>query len=116
MKLLSTLLLTTIAWAADATGKWTASFETQIGTQTYTYQFKVEGQRLTGTATNAGKTFQLHEGRVQGDTLTFVENFEYQGQEIRIEYSGKLTSDDEIQFTRKVAEFAVEDFVAKRAK
>src|SRR5262245_18263374 len=34
------------ALAADAsgiTGTWTTSFESQVGTQTYTYTFKVEG-------------------------------------------------------------------------
>lgn len=44
------------AFAADITGTWTASFETQVGTQNYTYTFKVEGTKLTGTAkSNLGK-------------------------------------------------------------
>ena len=106
----------TAALAADPTGKWTASFETEIGPQKYTYQLKADGKKLTGTAANGDRTFELHEGRLNGDTLTFVENFEYQGQQIRIEYSGKFTNENEIRFTRKVAEFAVEDFVAKRVK
>jgi hypothetical protein len=33
--------------AADITGKWTASFDTQIGEQRYTYEFKVTGSQLT---------------------------------------------------------------------
>jgi hypothetical protein len=40
---------------------------------------------------------------------------EFQDQEIRVEYKGKL-SGDEIKFTRRVGEFAAEEFVAKRAK
>jgi len=113
------ILVLTLAFtllAADPSGKWTASFDTQIGTQNYTYTFKVDGKQLTGTAENSGKTYQLRNGRVSGDTLTFVEPFEYQGMEILIEYTGKLKGDNEIQFTRKVAEFAVEDFTAQRAK
>ena len=35
------------AAAADVTGTWTASFDTQVGVQNYTYTFKVEGSKLT---------------------------------------------------------------------
>jgi hypothetical protein len=45
----------------------------------------------------------------------FVENLDFQGQPLRIEYKGKI-SGDEIKFQRKVADVATEDFVAKRAK
>ena len=34
--------------AADITGKWTASFDTQIGKQEYTYDFVVKDSKLTG--------------------------------------------------------------------
>ena len=33
---------------ADITGQWTASFDTQIGVQTYTYEFVLKGNALTG--------------------------------------------------------------------
>ena len=42
--------------------------------------------------------------------MSLVENFEYQGNKVRIE------CEDKIKFTRKVAEFAVEDLVASRVK
>ncbi len=53
---------------------------------------------------------------MDGDTVTFVETFNFQGNEIRITYAGKITSEDEIKFTRNVAEFATEELVAKRVK
>ena len=31
-------------------GKWQAEFDTQVGTQKYTFEFSVEGEKLTGTA------------------------------------------------------------------
>ena len=37
--------------AADITGKWTASFDTQIGKQEYTYDFVVKGSMARWTAT-----------------------------------------------------------------
>jgi hypothetical protein len=36
--------------------------------------------------------------------------------EIKITYTGTIVSDDEIKFTRNVADFATEELVAKRAK
>ena len=39
-----------LAYAADVSGTWTASFDTQVGKQEYTYTLKAEGAALTGTA------------------------------------------------------------------
>jgi hypothetical protein len=107
------------AWpgtAADITGKWTASFDTQIGQQNYTYEFVVKDGVLTGKAKSDNGETALQNGKVEGDTVTFVENLTFQGMDIRIEYTGKIASADEIKFTRKVADFATEELVAKRAK
>jgi len=101
--------------AADIAGKWTASFDTQIGMQNYTYTFKLDGDKLTGTAESQfGKT-EITEGAVKGDDITFVENLDFQGNPLKITYKGKI-SGDEIKFTRNVADMVTEDFVAKRAK
>lgn len=102
--------------AADITGKWTASFDTQVGMQNYTYEFVVKDGTLTGTAKSGNGESALQNGKVDGDNVTFVENLKFQGMDIRIEYSGKITSAEEINFTRKVGDFATEQFVAKRAK
>ena len=103
-------------YAADITGKWTASFDTQVGQQNYTYDFQVKGAQLTGKAKSANGESELKDGKVTGDTVTFVENLDFQGMALRIEYTGKIVSDDEIKFTRKVADLATEELVAKRAK
>ena len=108
-----------MAWpgtAADITGKWTASFDTQIGVQNYTYEFVVKDGVLTGKAKSENGESALQNGKVEGDAVTFVENLQFQGMDIRIEYKGKITSADEIKFTRQVADFATEQLVAKRAK
>jgi len=109
------LLLLVPAVAADVSGRWTAAIDTQIGVQNYTYDFKVDGAKLTGKAKSQFGDTEITEGAVKGDEIKFVENLNFEGQPIRIEYIGKL-SGDEIKFTRKVADFASEDFVAKRAK
>lgn len=104
-----------LAFAADAAGKWTTTISTQIGDLAYTYEFKVEGDKLTGTSKSQFGEVAITEGKISGDEITFVENMTYEGTAIRIEYKGKV-SGDEIKFTRKVGEFATEEFVAKRTK
>jgi hypothetical protein len=102
--------------AADISGKWTASFDTQIGKQNYTFDFKVAGTTLTGRAKSDNGDVEIKEGKVTGDTVTFVENLNFQGMELKISYTGKIVSDDEIKFTRDVAGIANEELTAKRAK
>src|SRR6185295_15499333 len=119
------VFLATLAFAAaaavvaagDVNGEWTASIETQIGVQNYTFSFKVDGEKLTGRAKSAfaNADTEITEGVVKGDDITFVENLVYQGMPLRIVYKGRI-SIDEIKFTRNVAEIADEPFVAKRSK
>lgn len=113
------LLWASPAKAADATGKWKAEFDTQVGVQKYTYDLKVEGAKVTGKASfeRMGQKGEvdLKDGKVTGDDLSFVEMLDFQGNQISITYTGKLVG-DEIKFTRKVGDFASEEFVAKRVK
>jgi hypothetical protein len=109
------LVLALPAPASDIAGKWTASFDTQIGVQNYTYTFQVDSAKLTGTAESQfGKT-AITEGTVKGDEISFVENLDFQGNALKISYKGRI-SGDEIKFTRNVADMVSEEFVAKRVK
>ena len=103
------------AQAAHAVGKWTAAIDTQVGVQNYTYEFKVDGKKLSGSAKSQFSGTQIQDGTVDGDQISFVENMVFQDMPLRIVYKGKL-SGDEIKFTRTVADFATEEFVAKRVK
>ena len=104
---------------APATGKWKTEFSSQVGMQKYTYELKVEGEKLTGKASfeRMGQTgdVDLQDGKVKGDDISFVEMLDFQGNKVPITYTGKLAG-DEIKFTRKVGDFATEEFVAKRVK
>ena len=107
------------ALAADAvniSGTWTTSFDSQVGVQTYTYTFKQEGAKLTGTAKSNLGGGALSNGKVEKDTVTFVESLDYQGQALEISYTGKIVSADEIKFKRDVAGQGGEEFTAKRQK
>jgi hypothetical protein len=120
MKILSAATLTLAflvsAFAADITGKWTSSFESQIGPQKYTFDLKVTGDTITGQATSDQRgAVEIKEGKISGENVSFVELANIQGQDIRIEYNGKV-SGDEMKLTRKVGDFATYEIVAKRAK
>jgi hypothetical protein len=104
--------------AATIAGKWQSEFDTQIGHQKYLYEFKLDGNNLTGTAAhelNDEKASADIKGKVTGSDISFNEPFKYQDQVIDIAYFGKITG-DEIKFTRKVGDFATEDLIAHRVK
>jgi len=103
------------ALAASIDGVWTATFNTQIGEQHYTYTFKADGEKLTGTAKNDFAETPIEEGVIKGNDISFTENLDFQGQKINIKYTGKVNG-DEIKFTRQVGTFATEELVAKRKK
>lgn len=121
MKRIITLIaILALAWhalAADLAGDWKAEFDTQIGVQKYTFTFKPEGEKVTGKAAaiigDQNRDIELKDGKLVDGTLTFFETFEFQGNSIRINYTGKVAG-DEIKFTRKVGDFATEELVARR--
>ena len=98
---------------ANISGTWTTSFDSQVGTQTYTYTFTVEGETLTGhSKSNFGESDLT--GTVDGDKVTFVENLNYEGNMLAITYTGQIVSADEIKFKRDVGGQGGEEFTAKR--
>jgi hypothetical protein len=103
------------ALAADIDGQWKATFDTQIGEQHYTYTLKADGEKLTGSAKNDRGSTDITAGTIKGNTVTFVENLDFNGNQIVITYTGTL-SGDELKLHRKVGDFAEEDLVAKRVK
>jgi len=105
------------AFAADITGTWKTEFETQRGLQKYTFNLKQDGANVTGKASvereGEKREAEFKEGKVEGDTVTFVELLKIQDNEIKITYTGKI-SGDEIKFTRKVGDFRSSEATAKR--
>lgn len=112
-------LIATAALAAAATdisGTWTTKFDSQVGEQIYTYTFKVEGGKLTGSAKSNMGEASLSDGKVENGKVTFVEHLDYQGMMLDITYEGVIVSADEIKFKRDVAGQGGEEFTAKREK
>lgn len=110
-------LLAPFAHAADVAGTWHAEFEGPRGHQKIQFEFKTEGDKLTGRTTShfggGSRDADIQDGKIEGETLSFVQVLNFQGNEMRITYTGKV-SDDGIAFTRKVGDFGSSDFKATR--
>lgn len=116
--LATAVALTSLLFAqANITGQWTATFDTEVGQQSYTFDFVVKGTTLTGTLKgNLLGESKIADGKVEGQKITFTENASFMEMPLRITYVGELTSAGEIKFTRNVADLANEQLVAKRVK
>ena len=108
-----------IAAAQGAVGTWSTQFDTQIGQQKYVFVFKQDGAALSATAkaemSGQPRDVVFNDVKLKGDTVTFTENFQFQGNAVPISYTG-VVAGNEIKFVRKVGDFATENFVAKREK
>lgn len=88
------LLLAAASFAADATGKWKGSFEVPGGpVLSLTFDLKVADGALTGTVIGlppkeAG--IEIKDGKVQGDSISFWLMTEYQGNPVKLVYTGKV--------------------------
>jgi len=115
LALLFMALGTVTAFAADVTGKWTASVETPRGTQQLSFDFHVDGTALTGKITTQRGDSDISDGKVDGDTITFNQVVNFNGNEMKIAYTGKIDGDS-IKFTRTVGDRPPAEFTANRAK
>lgn len=111
------LLISSIgAFAADFNGKWTASVETPRGTQNLTFDFHVDGAKLTGTVTSPRGDSEISDGKVDGDSISFTQVVNFNGNEFKINYSGQADGADSIKFSRQAGDRPAVDFTATRAK
>jgi hypothetical protein len=68
--------LAATAFAADVNGKWVGNVETPNGPLELTYDFKVDGETLTGTVASAMGSLPLNKGKVAGDVLRYEVSLE----------------------------------------
>jgi opacity protein-like surface antigen len=102
------------ALAADFNGKWTAEVQGRMGTQTVTFDFHVDGSTVTGKVTTPRGESDISDGKVDGDNISFVQVVNFNGNEMKINYTGKADGDT-IKFSRQMNDRPAAEFVAKRA-
>jgi len=93
--------MVTSASGADVTGKWVAQIPGRNGTMEQTFTFKQSGQTLTGTISSQRGDQEISEGKVAGDSVSFVTVMKFGGQEMKMVYKGTVAG-DEIEFTRSM--------------
>lgn len=71
---------TCLAAVLDITGKWTGALDMGSGDTPITYNFKADGNKLSGTVEAAGNTLNITDGVIKGDSLLF--NVDYNGDAI----------------------------------
>lgn len=72
-------------------GRWTFTLNSPMGTVTANVDLASEGETLTGTFEVNGAKWPIEQGRVKGDTITFVLN--RPGATMTYEMLGKVDGD-----------------------
>ncbi|MEO7213004.1 hypothetical protein [Mucilaginibacter sp.] len=86
------LVIVTACFAADISGKWAGKLMDQYD---IAYDFKVEGEKLTGSTTGPeGNLINIQNGVIKGDDLSFTINI----MDNNIKVTGKV-KDDAITLT-----------------
>jgi hypothetical protein len=79
---------------ASVTGVWKGSFDFQGATIPLTFHLTGSGGLVTGTVEGLPSTpAEIHDGKIEGDTLSFWISTDYEGNTYKIVYKGKISPD-----------------------
>jgi hypothetical protein len=99
--------------AANLTGTWNFTVETQAGSGSPTFAIKQDGETLTGTYKG-----QLGEGPIngtrKGDDVSITVKVNFQGQDFEVLYTGKVNADGTMKGKVKLGDLGEGDWTAKR--
>jgi hypothetical protein len=98
-------------------GKWVAQVPAREGqTRETTFNFKSEGNTLTGSVSGRGGDTPISAGQINGDEISFTVTANFRDNEVKLLYKGKV-SGNEIHFTRtrEGGDQPPQEFIAKRA-
>ena len=80
--------------AQTIAGKWTGDMPGRGGdTMPTTFNFKVDGAKLTGTMTGPQGDVPLQEGKVTGSQVSFSTTLDFGGNSVKILYKGTMSGD-----------------------
>jgi len=116
LRTLACLIATAVTMlAADINGKWTATMQGRNGnSREVTYNLKADGSTLTGTQTTQQGERPIENGKVDGDTVSWSQTMNFQGESRTMTYTGKVEG-DVIKVTMKAGDME-RQFEMKRAK
>jgi len=78
---------------ADVTGDWKGTFDLNGTPTELKFHLKSTGGAVTGSIERAGAPpIEVHEGKIEGDTVSFWITTDYEGETYTIVYKGKVTA------------------------
>jgi len=84
--------------ATDVTGTWKGTFDFDGNSVPLTFQLTQAGAVVTGTVEGLPTTpAAIHDGKLDGDSVTFWVNTDYQDETYKLVYNGKINA-EKIQF------------------
>jgi hypothetical protein len=100
-------------FGANVDGVWKADYTTPDGTaRQSTFHLKANGDKLTGKVVGQAGEAEIEDGAVKGDDVSFRVVRNFGGNEVKLQYSGKV-SGDELKLKVSFNENSF-DIVAKR--
>ena len=113
-RMLVMALFAVVASPADVNGTWKGTADTPNGTTERTFVFKAQGDQLTGETSSEmmGKS-EIRDGKIQENDLSFNIMVDFQGTQMKLNYTGKIEG-DEIKFHVEAEGGIAVDYIAKR--
>ena len=91
--LLSLVFVAGASAQKSVAGEWDATFNSPGGPIPLGLIFKVDGEKLTGTAKRSRGDVALT-GTIKGDDITFAYTIEYNGNPVTLTFTGKVKGDE----------------------
>ena len=82
-----------MAAQSPVAGEWDGALNTPGGARPFKLIFKVDGEKLTGTAKRTSGDVPLT-GTIKGDVITFEYTVNYNDNALTLSFSGKVTGDN----------------------
>ena len=105
------LALACVAFSADISGSWEFAVETAMGNGSPAFEFKQDGEKLTGTYSGRLGKAQLS-GAVRGDEVDFT--FEVSSVNGKVHYIGKLDGATRMKGEIEFGDMGKGTFTAKK--
>jgi len=113
-KLLATvttlILFSTVLFASEVEGKWTATIETENGPFTFFAEYKVNGNQISGTLSSDMGSVDISEGKIDGDEFEYTFEIDY----YKMKHEGKLV-DGKLKI-KSSGEYGESEFEMTRVK
>ncbi len=99
--------------AANISGVWAFTVQTQMGTGTPTFTFEQKGEELTGKYSGQLGEAPL-KGMIKGTDVNFSIKVNVQGENLEVTYTGKVEGSDQMKGTAKFGGLGEGTWTAKR--